>query len=476
MFTLNWILEVGLIITGVIFFWRFLNHPAVILYALACAVSFIAVNIHLGFTFYVSRVLLACLLIVILIRGMHNLRGGIDLHVNQAFLILFFGTIFIQVITSLSAPSVSDSFRQMFIYLSMMSIFLAVLFLGVEVPVIIKAIYFYLAFSIVQGLVGVYQVIGGLRGWPMYQDLMGDIPMGNLRNAQGIYWFPEKMVPRAFGFFSDTNHYAGYMVGVILLALALIVWNRRRVFPYVVLTTSCAGLLLTLSRSGIITLVGVGIPVLLFLLHRARFSARWLFRPMLLLCGVLILLSLAGMEMGRDLQTRSGEVNFLDTLWGRLESLGASDEDVQLHLLTRLLALDALVTSPLIGVGMGVNASPWHSDRYNEDWHGAHSHHLDAMGQTGLLGAGLEWIFMALVFLSIWRGLKQSQCGSQERAVLAGLLAAYVSVLLGNFLYHYYLNDFVWFLMGCGVALAKAVRQPYSGSKSLDRRVAKTAG
>jgi len=458
LFSLNLFFELGLIAAGLILFWRFLNRPATILYALALAVSFISVNIHIGFTFYVSRILLAWLLIVILIRRMHNLRRGIDLHVNPAFLILFSGTIFIQTITSLSAPSVSDSFRQMFIYLSMMSIFLAVLILGVEVAVIVRAIYFYLAFAIVQGLVGVYQVIGGILGWPMYQDFLRGISMGNLRHAQRVFWFPEEMVPRAFGFFSDANQYAGYMVGVIVLALALVVWNRKRMFPYLVLVIGFAGLMLSLSRSGMITLVVFGIPALLLFRHRVRFSVRWLFRPMLLLGGVLILLVVAGMEMGGDLQTRSGEFNIWNTIRGRFESLAHPGESERYHQLSRLMALDAFVSSPLIGVGLGVNSAPWHSARYNEDWAGAHSHHLDTLGQTGLLGAGLEWIFMLVVGIHMWRGLLSSRKGSRERAVLAGVLAAFIAIILGNLFYHYYLNDFVWFLMGCGVALSHRIR------------------
>lgn len=457
MFTLNWILYLGLIVAGLLLFLRFLNRPATILYALALTVSFISVNIHIGFTFYVSRVLLACLLMAVLIRGTSGLRGGVDLRMNPTFLILFAGTIIVQVITSLSAPSVSESFRQVFIYLSMMAIFIAVLILGVDVAVIVRAIYFYLAFGVVQGLAGVYQVIGGISGWPMYQDLLPEMPVGNPRNAQGIFLFGENMVPRAFGFLSDVNHYAGYMVGIILLALALIVWNRRRVFPYVILASGGAGLLLSLSRSGIVTLVVFGVPVLIMLLHRTSFSVRWLFRPMLLLGGVLILLAVLGREMGGDLRTRSGAFNFLDTLQGRLESLVYFGENERTHLLTRLLALDAFVTSPIIGVGLGVTDTPWYSERYNEKWFGAHSHHLDALGQTGLLGAGLEWIFMGVAGVYMWRGLKQSQRGSQEQAVMVGLLAAFIAIILGNLLYHYYLNGFVWFLMGCGVALGRRI-------------------
>lgn len=46
---------------------------------------------------------------------------------------------------------------------------------------------------------------------------------------------------------------------------------------------------------------------------------------------------------------------------------------------------------------------------------GAHSHHLDILGQTGLIGAGLQFIFMAL----------------------AGLLYAYIAIIFGNFMYHF---------------------------------------
>jgi len=61
---------------------------------------------------------------------------------------------------------------------------------------------------------------------------------------------------------------------------------------------------------------------------------------------------------------------------------------------------------------------------------------------------------MCVVGGYMWRGLRLSREGSEERAVMAGLLAAYIAILLGNLLYHYYLNGFVWFLMGCGVALS----------------------
>ncbi|HBW21909.1 MAG: hypothetical protein A2X28_02075 [Elusimicrobia bacterium GWA2_56_46] len=450
LFNFNWIIYFGVILAGLIVFWRFLNRPGWILCALALAVSFISVNIHIGFTFYVSRILMACLLIVALVRAKCDLRGGINWKINRNYLFLFAGTIFFQIISSLSAPSVSDSLRQMFIYLSMMAVFLSVLFLGVDVSGIIRAVYFYLAFSILQGLVGVYQVIGGLLGWPMYNDFLGQIPVGNPRNAQGIYWFPGEMVPRAFGFLSDVNHYAGYMVGVIVLAMALIAWNRKRIFPYLVLVSGFAGLMLSLSRSGMLTLGLFGIPALLLVLHRVRFSLRNLIRPTLLTGGMLILLLVVG-------GMRSGGSSIGNIIKGRFGSLTHPGAGERYHLLSRLMALDALATNPLIGVGMGVNSTPWYSERYDAYWAGAHSHHFDALGQTGLLGAGLQWLFMFLVGFRMWQGLLVGRRGSQESAILAGVLAAFIAIIFGNFFYYYYLNDFVWFLMGCGVALSNKI-------------------
>lgn len=64
---------------------------------------------------------------------------------------------------------------------------------------------------------------------------------------------------------------------------------------------------------------------------------------------------------------------------------------------------------------------------------------------------------MALVFFQMWRGVRQSRPRSQAQAMMVGLLATYVTIILGNLFYAYYTNDFVWFLMGCGWALSVAI-------------------
>ncbi len=455
MFSLNIFFELGLMAAGLIFFWRCLNRPATILCALACAVSFIAVNINIGFTIYISRLLLLVLLLVIVLRGILPVRGGLRLRLNPIFFILFAATICVQ---SLTLPIAENEYavahaRIMFIYLSMMANFIAVLILGVSPKVVVKALRFYLAFGIVQGLVGIYQVIGGMKGWPMYQDfvygsVMDTIRTGNPRNLLGIYG-SEQGIPRAFGFLSDVNHYGGYIVGVILLALAFIVYNRRDILAYMALFAGGAGLVLSLSRSAWLTLIVFGLPVLIFVLIRSGFSLRWLRRPIIAMIVVLFVAAF--------IAAQAGLFDIKEVILNRVVTFVSGESSAEAHMNTRLLALDAWKSSPLIGVGLACHTFGWYSSRYDALYVGAHSHHFDVLAGTGILGLALEWTFMAVVFLSTWRGLKQSRRGSQERVVLAGLIAAYVAIFFGNFLYHYYMYDFVWFLMGCGVALSREI-------------------
>lgn len=436
------------------------NKPHLILYWLGLSVSLIAVNIHImGFTFYLWRLMFVLIVIAWIVRSALGARGGFNLNIDRRYLLLFSGTIIVQTISSIYAVSAQEAFRQQLIYLSMMAVFLSVIILGTRTSDIIKALKYYLVFGIVQGLVGIYQVVGGLLGWPMYQDLMIGWTVGNARNLEGEFWFGSLM-PRAFGFLSDVNHYAGYLVGVLLLAIALFVWNRRKLMPSIVLIVCSIGLMLSLSRSGIITFI-IGLIVLKLLFHLAGMRSQWIIRAALIMSIVPAIFFFAA-SINEGMSNAIGDkINYKAVIAERVEDISTIGDtlggSVEVHILTRLLALDAWITHPLFGVGMGVNAAPWYSEKYQEIWRGAHSHHLDALGQTGLLGACLEWLFMGLVGITMWRGLKASQKNSQERAVLVGLLTAYIAIILGNLFYHYYLNGFVWFIMGCGVALSRIV-------------------
>ena len=72
------------------------------------------------------------------------------------------------------------------------------------------------------------------------------------------------------------------------------------------------------------------------------------------------------------------------------------------------LGIDAFLSSPIIGVGLGVNASPWYSKKYQAGWAGSHSYHIDKLGQTGLVGIIIEWILMFMILKYMIKAYKQA--------------------------------------------------------------------
>jgi len=220
------------------------------------------------------------------------------------------------------------------------------------------------------------------------------------------------------------------------------------------------GLLFSLSRSGILAFIIFGIPSLSFLLwrvvpvsQRSYWKLTKSLMPLVLMGFVLAAATIVALEV--DLTKVSDDIHI--RLSDLVEAGEDQNESMAEHIHTRLLGLDAWVSSPILGVGPGVNASPWFSEKYKADWAGSHSHHINMLGDSGLMGAGFEWLLMWLVARYMWRGLFVRRENTPERNLLAGLLAAYITIIFGNLFYSYYLNDFVWFLMACGVALSRAM-------------------
>jgi hypothetical protein len=306
-----------------------------------------------------------------------------------------------------------------------------------------------------------YQVVGSTFNWPTYQTLMGDIPTANDRTLDGYLYSGAYGAFRATGFFpADVSHYAGYMAGIVVLGLALMVYDRRWVLPYVASISGAIGLIFSLSRSGILACIVIGIPTLFFLLSKIRPVGRVLYRSVLIpgvigivLFGVVgpIVVSSYGIELpnaSKIIESRLADI---------FDPGSNARESMSEHLATRMAGLNAFATHPLLGVGLGVNATPWFDEFAMRGWGGSHSYHLDVLGQTGLIGAVLQFLVMGLAIRLMWRAFMAKGDLSIERHALAGLLAAYIAIVFGQFMYAYYMNDFVWFLMGTGVAMSRLI-------------------
>jgi hypothetical protein len=433
------------------------SNPSFFLYALAAVVSLVGLNIHLGVTFYLSRIVMILFLICILVRYSFGKQIRLPMNLMYPYIKLFIFLLAVQFFSALFSDHVLDGLRQIFIYISLMSLFLIVIITGSKVEIITKAIKVYVGAGLVQGLYGIYQIIGGPLGWPTYQTFMVGIPTANDRTVEGFYYSGAYGVFRPVGFFSsDVSHYAGYLAGILILAIALLIVNRRSMFLYSVLFFCTLGLFLSFSRSGILAFILFGIPSLIFLFKRVRpFLKLSYWRAFKILIVGIALSTTILVAMDEDVSKFS---EIIGSRFSDLTQSGADqNESMSLHVLSRLLGLDAFLSSPIFGVGPGVNASPWFSENYQAGWAGSHSHHINILGETGLLGAGLEWLIMWMVVRYMWRGLFFSREITPERYLLAGLLSTVITIILGNFLYFYYTNDFVWFLMACGVALSRAM-------------------
>lgn len=436
-------------------------NPAFSVYALAGVVSLVGLNIHVGVTFYLSRIVIIFFLIAILVREAMGKQIRLSTDVLSPYVKLFSLLLMVQFSSAFFSDHELDGIRQIFIYISLMALFFTVIIVGSKVEIITKAIHVYLGIGLLQGLYGMYQFIGGSHGWPTYQTFMDGIPTANDRTTNGYYYSGVYHAFRAVGFFpADVSHYAGYLAGVLLLAIALLLSNRKSLFLYLVIAVCSIGLILSLSRSGILAFVIFGLPSLLFLLWRIQPKPQ---RSFWFLIKSFAPLALVGMMLGATavVALNIDVLKVSDVIYSRLADVVDAgenqNESMAEHIHTRLLGLDALASSPILGVGPGVNASPWFSESYQAGWGGSHSHHINMLGETGLLGAGLEWLLMWMVASYMWRGLFVRSENTPERNLLAGLLAAYITIIFGNLLYFYYLNDFVWFLMACGVALSRAM-------------------
>ena len=61
---------------------------------------------------------------------------------------------------------------------------------------------------------------------------------------------------------------------------------------------------------------------------------------------------------------------------------------------------------------------------------------------------------MVLVLRIMWNGLSVKNTDKESQFILAGIFASVIAILGGNLFYHYYINDFVWFLMATGTSLS----------------------
>ncbi|HEX3910929.1 MAG TPA: O-antigen ligase family protein [Solirubrobacteraceae bacterium] len=245
---------------------------------------------------------------------------------------------------------------------------------------------------------------------------------------------------RVNSLFFDPNIYGRFLALVMIAVSTVVLWSRRRrevLLAAGALAWLLAGLVTSFSQSSIAALL-LGLAVL------AAF--RWSLRWTLAVAAALIALALAVVLLAPA-----------SSHFGLNGSSGSTQNATNGR--TKLIegGLELFAKRPLQGYGSGSFQHEYelHSKTTAQNATSAsHTIPITVAAEQGLPGLGLYLALLALAFLVLFRGAGRSP----PRIALAACFAALV---LHTFAYADFLEDpLTWTLLGIGLALARADREP----------------
>ncbi len=239
-----------------------------------------------------------------------------------------------------------------------------------------------------------------------------------------IYWFRELAAGGdLFGPYVNRNDFAGFVELTLPVGLSLLVFRgvRRDLFPLVTVLTvvPISAMLLAGSRGGIFCLVFE--VAVLALLGRTRRGTE---RPRIAPVAMVVLAALAliaWVGVGKAIE--------------RLSSLPSKDVSISRRLSMSRGALNMFVDHPLTGAGVGTMVAAY--PRYETHYDGlvvdhVHNDYVEALAETGLLGAICGLSFLWLLFREARKNFEADQ-SHFSRATHAGAIVALAGLLLHSF-------------------------------------------
>jgi len=255
-------------------------------------------------------------------------------------------------------------------------------------------------------------------------------------------------LPRATAAFPGCNALGIYLTALTPLVAGLALFYnplKARVFFFIAALIGSIGVYLSLSRGA-----GLGFLVSVFLLCLIR-------KNKLILTGLFILVLVYPLVMPKNIKewakTRDNNPLLVLVDPARITIFENSINMIRQH--------------PVIGVGINTFSKNYgkykteHAEsRFKtSDTYYAHNNFLHLAGEMGLLGLLVFLTFLGFVFRAVWRAFKQHAdpfLKALSISVLAAILAYLINGLTETSLYHSRLVMIFWFLIGLGLALAKA--------------------
>ena len=297
-------------------------------------------------------------------------------------------------------------------------------------------VFFYTAFFVC--LFGLYQFAGDIIGLPITITGLKDI------YSKAVLGFP-----RIQAFAMEPLFLANYLFIPLGLAVSLYLFRENKFLSNTKLLILIILILITLvlgiSRGAYIAL---GVFVLFFIIFLAR--------KVITVKNVVMLLISVSIIFGASYAfLKISNPNALDKFisHAKIEDFYIG-ESVQKRLADYQKAVDFWQTSPTIGIGPG-NYGPKYKNYPSHDevagWEVVNNQYLETLAETGILGL----IFLTVTFLIIfWRTVKAYFYTKDNflRAVLIGLIAAFIAILVQyNFFSTLYIMH-IWILIGLIIA------------------------
>ena len=309
-----------------------------------------------------------------------------------------------------------------------------------EVVALIKAfggfLLFFIATQCVRDLRDALLVIAAVIGAAIVQAVQTIIPFAT--GGQAV-----SLDTRATGTLIDPNLFAGYLVLVIPLVIALGATFRRRwpLLPTIGATlVLAAALAVTLSRSGWLGLIA-GAIVLLVLL---RTYWRRITAVLIVVAGCVVLAGLSGPIASRLAPSDNGPMQML------------SDREEVWSTAVRMT-----IDHPIFGVGVDSFQVfyPLYSGRDDELNH-AHNLFLNIVAERGLLGLLAFGLVITLLFRSLARAFRQVDT-LIGRALVAALLASFLAYFAHSIFdvsyYDYKVLLLFWLLAGVSASCVSSI-------------------
>jgi len=346
---------------------------------------------------------------------------------------LFGVFIVIGLLSFQNSASIHDSFKGITKLLKFLMIFV-ICGENIKDRVHFKRIAFSAAFAV--SLIGIDAI------WQMFSGK--DFIRGNsLQGAIGL--------PRATASFPGCNGLGVYLTALTPLVAGLAIFASRlkpRIIFSLAAITGSIGVYLTLSRGA-----GLGLFISILFLSLAK-------KDKIITSALIILLLVFPFVMPKNIRDWAKGVNYNPVL------MLADKVRVGIYRNTMYM----ISRHPFVGIGINTFSRSYGKYRAAEveatnptaDGFYAHNNFLHMAGEMGLIGLGVFLAFLSVVLKSLWVSFKKNSdpfLRGLSVSVFAAIIAYLINGLTETSLYYSRIVMIFWFLIGLGLALARATRQ-----------------